>query len=59
MKNIDGLSFLLVFGSWGGFHYTATNHSIHLCLGFVAFTVFFYDVEDAMAKTLKENNNAN
>jgi len=49
-----GISFLFVIGSYGGFHYTNLKHSIHLCLGFFAFTIFLYDVENAMAKTLPE-----
>jgi len=51
-KNNKGISFLIVIGSYGGFHYTKEHPSYHLCLGFIAFTIFLYDVENVLAKNL-------
>jgi hypothetical protein len=53
-KSNKGISFLFVLGRYGGFHATATKHSWHFCLAWVAFTVFWYDVESALAKILIE-----
>jgi hypothetical protein len=50
-----GISFLTVLGSYGSFHFTKTKHSIHLCIGWIAFTVFFFDVENALARELPKN----
>lgn len=55
-KSKKGISFLTVIGSYGGFHKTITDHSLHLCVGWIAFTIFFYDVENALAKTLLKDN---
>ena len=54
-KNSKGISFLLVCGSYGGFHFTKGKSSLHLCIGFIALTLFFYDVENALAKTLLDS----
>lgn len=53
-QNTTGISFLLVLGSWGGFHYTQESSAVHLCLGFVAVTVFFYDVENTLYNILNK-----
>lgn len=34
---------------YGGFHLTRSSGSFHICLGWVSFTVFLYDVERAMS----------
>ena len=52
-KSKKGISFLTVIGTYGGFHKTFTKHSIHFCLGWIAFTIFFYDVENALAQSLQ------
>lgn len=56
-KSKKGISFLTAIGSYGGFHKTITDHSLHLCVGWIAFTIFFYDVENSLAKTLLKNSN--
>ena len=60
-KTDKGISFLMVIGSYGSFHFTNTKHSMHVCLGWLAFTIFYYDVENAMATLLesKENKQTN
>ena len=52
-KSKKGISFLTVIGSYGGFHKTITKHSWHICFGWIAFTIFFYDVENALAQTFQ------
>lgn len=44
-QSIGGLSFTLCFGKWGGIYFTMSSASIRLCLGFVAFTIYFRDLE--------------
>lgn len=58
-KDDKGISFMMVIGSYGSFHFTLTKHSAHLCLGWVAFTIFFYDVENALAKMLEPKTKSN
>lgn len=53
IKSHKGFSFLMCFGGYGGFHFTFGSDALHLCLGCVAFTLFFYDVESAMSSILK------
>jgi hypothetical protein len=53
-RSKKGISLLFVLGSYGGFHKTITKHSWHICLGWIAFTVFWYDVESALSKILIE-----
>lgn len=55
-KSKKGISFLLVFGSYGGLHVTLGKSSFHVCIAFVAFTIFFYDVENALAMMLNEKD---
>lgn len=52
--NTKGLTFYLVFGSYGGFHIKLTKSSFGICLGWVAFRVIKYDVEN-----LIQNSNQN
>jgi len=51
-KTDKGISFLIVIGSYGSFHFTNTKSAMHLCLGWLAITIFYYDIENAIAKTL-------
>lgn len=51
-KNSKGVSLLFVIGSYGGFHYTKSEGSLHICIAFLAITLFFYDVENVFAKIL-------
>lgn len=44
---MNGLSFTLVFGSYGGFHIIVKN-AFRICLGWVAFTIMPYDLETNM-----------
>ncbi len=50
-----GLSFTLCFGRYGGFygHFHATNWRI--CLGFVALTVYFLDLEEYITKLRRDH----
>jgi hypothetical protein len=40
---------------FGGFHTNFTKHSWRVCIGYVAVTLFFYDVEPVLAKLIKES----
>lgn len=48
-----GVSILFVIGSYGGFHIQYSSSSFHICVAFVALTIFFYDVENRLYKILK------
>jgi hypothetical protein len=52
-KSTKGISFLICIGSYGGFHFTKNASAYHLCLGWLALTLFMYDVENKMAQILK------
>jgi hypothetical protein len=43
---MKGLSFTLCFGSYGGFHAKFNAQFWRLCLGWVALTVYFCDLEN-------------
>ena len=55
---MKGISFLFVIGSYGGFFVTYKSSSFHICLGFLAMTIFFYDVENAMNNMMQESKEA-
>ena len=42
---MNGLTFTVCFGSYGGFYFNRWR----VCLGWVAFTVYAYDLESAIA----------
>ena len=50
---MNGFSIMLVFGSWGGVYIIKGNSSFRICLGFVALTIFAYDLEKALEKQSK------
>jgi hypothetical protein len=49
-----GVSFMLVAGNYGGFHISLSSSAFHFCIAFIAFTVFFYDVENAIGRVLEK-----
>lgn len=55
-KGIKGVSFTLVIGSYGGFHFVIKDWSIRLCIGWIAFTIYSYDLEEAIDKLIKSKN---
>jgi hypothetical protein len=42
---MKGLSFTLVFGKYGGFYAKFSKQDWRICLGWVAFTIYFCDLE--------------
>lgn len=50
-----GISFLIAVGSYGGFYAYKSKTSIRLCLGWIAFTLFPFDLEDVLTE-LKANH---
>ncbi len=59
MKKTNGLSFTLVFGTYGGFHILwqrKTTGSVRICLGWVALTMYLYDMENAISNLLKSKD---
>lgn len=40
-----GLSFTICFGGYGGFYVIFSRSEWRLCLGWVAFTIYFVDLE--------------
>ena len=54
-----GLTFMLSFGKFGGFYAKLDKEWFRICLGFVAFTIFFMDFEEYLKHTnafTKSNN---
>ncbi len=51
-----GGSLLLVVGRYGGFHFSRlpSTRGWHVCLGWIAFTIFPFDVEIAIDNILKK-----
>ena len=39
------MSFIFSIGKYGGFYHLVSKTSIRLCLGWVAFTILFVDVD--------------
>ena len=56
-KNDKGFSILLVIGSYGGFNLIKQSRAIRICIGFIALTLFFYDVENALRQNLLKPKN--
>lgn len=46
------MSILIAIGKYGGFYLYKGNDSYRICLGWIAFTLFTYDVEKAIENTL-------
>lgn len=61
MKDIkmDGISFMLVIGRYGGFSIIKRKEtgSLRICIGWIALAIYFYDVEVAVGKLVKETKN--
>ena len=51
---MNGLSFVVAIGKYGGFHAKADGLGLRLCLGWIAFTLYFMDIEAAIEKMLEE-----
>ena len=49
------MTLAISFGAWGGFYFHSGSESIRLCLGFVAMTLFYRDIDlilsDLIART--------
>ncbi len=42
------MSLVINIGKWGGIYTHASKTAARLCLGFVALTVYFFDMDDLM-----------
>lgn len=51
-----GFSFQVNGGSYGGFRVHISSLSARVCLGWIAFTIFFFDVEPVFMAALKAYN---
>lgn len=51
-KTQKGLSLMICIGSYGGFYFLKRPESIRLCLGWIAFTLLFYDLEKRLTEIL-------
>ena len=47
-----GTSILIAAGAYGGFWFSNTNKHLHLCLGWIAFTLFLYDADMVLCENL-------
>lgn len=59
MKRYKGLSFLIAIGKWGGFHASKSDASIHICLGYVGISLFFFDLEIMLSDLVERVTNDN
>lgn len=50
----NGFSITLVFGPYGGFYVYTSKHSWRLCLGWMALSILFYDVENSVTNHINE-----
>lgn len=55
-KDIKGFSITLCFGRYAGFYAHAHETNWRICLGWVALTIYFCDLE-AYVQTLRNNPN--
>ena len=53
IKNINGISLSICIGSWGGVYAYKGESTLRLCLGWMAITLYLYDLENVIAKILK------
>lgn len=56
---MKGLSFTLCLGSYGGFYAKFSTAAWRFCLGWVAFTVYFCDLENFITLLRAERDAAN
>lgn len=45
-----GLSFLFCIGRWGGLHMQVSYADIRITIGFLSFTIYFFDMDNYIAK---------
>ena len=50
-KSIQGLTFYIAFGSYGGFHFDRTG----ICLGYVSVRIMDIDIENVLETLMLEN----
>jgi hypothetical protein len=54
---MKGFSITLVFGRYGGFYASVSSISVRLCLGWVAFTIYYrHDIEEFITALQKLAN---
>lgn len=53
-----GFSFQVNAGAYGGIYVNFTRMSWRIALGWVAITLFFFDIEPVFADALKRSNSA-
>lgn len=55
MKKNHGFTFFITIGRYGGFYANAyKTGTLRLCLGWIAFTICFYDAETRINDILNE-----
>ena len=52
-----GISFLICIGSYGGFDLHYSSSTLRICLGWISFMIFFYDVERGIQSILESKTN--
>ncbi len=53
-----GFSFQINGGKYGGFYFRPSKTSIRLCLGWIALTIFFFDVEPTLHEVIEIRQNS-
>lgn len=55
-----GFTFFITIGSFGGFYMkTYKTGTMRMCLGWIAFTICFYDAETEFTRIIEKSKNIN
>ena len=54
---MKGITFTLALGSYGGFYAHVHKTNWRVCLGWVAFTIYFVDLENYIEILIREKHN--
>ena len=51
---MNGLSVTIIIGKYGGFYIFTSETTFRICLGFIAFTVYAYDLDKKMSDVMNK-----
>ena len=56
LRDISGLSITIVLGRYGGFHAKFSKEMWRVCIGWIAFTIYFSDIKAFMHTLINRAN---
>lgn len=56
---MNGISITIILGKYGGFYVFRSPTTFRICLGFIAFTIYNYDLDKKMEAVMLEHNLSN